>query len=532
VNLDRIEELTRRAAANGAELVVTPEGAVEGYLINDVLAASDRSAAESRFRDAAEPVDGPAVTRIRALARELGLAVVLGFLERDGDWLYNTCVYIDAGGDILHRHRKTHMMQPYFEPAFYRPGQAVRAFDSAHGRTGILICFERQIPELATTLALDGARLLLVPSYGSRGDWNDALLRARARENGMALVFVHPEQSLFVDASGSVISADAEGEDLLWADVDLPPVPSRNLAQRRPEVFADSVGQWPAAATKRHGRADRLRVAVVQMRCAHSLERNTATISDHIRACAARGARVVVFPECVTTGYFADEIPGYDAAALVAAETRLRDVCRENRVYAVLGTPWYAEDGTMRNTAVVLGPDGEEVYRQAKIQLVPGDRWAVAGNALGLFEIDGTMCSLIVCHDSRYPELVRLPVLKGSRVIFYLSWESDITAESKLEPYRAQVVARAVENSVYVIQANAPQTFHPLEGSHGQSRIVAPDGTLLAEAPVGAEAVLEHELDLNRANAGFAVRSATTPFLSDWWRVGLECIDGPNPTSR
>ena len=182
-------------------------------------------------------------------------------------------------------------------------------------------------------------------------------------------------------------------------------------------------------------------------------------------------------------------------------------------------------NGVRYNMALVIDPKGHTIYKQAKIQLVGGDTdWAKAGDSLSVFKIDDIVCSLIICHDSRYPELVRLPVLKGARLVFYLSWESDLAQERKIEPYRAQVVARAVENGVYVLQANAPQVVEPWMGSHGQSRIVSPTGQLLQEAPIFGEAVLIEELDMNEARASNALKSRRAPFLRDYWELGLKTI--------
>ena len=94
-----------------------------------------------------------------------------------------------------------------------------------------------------------------------------------------------------------------------------------------------------------------------------------------------------------------------------------------------------------------------------------------------------------------------------------------------MDPYRAQVVARAVENNVYIVQSNAPQTLSPLEGSHGQSRIVAPDGTLLKEASMMGEDVLIEVLDLNKSTGNLAKKSLRADFLKDWWENGLGKIN-------
>src|SRR5438105_1650261 len=84
------------------------------------------------------------------------------------------------------------------------------------------------------------------------------------------------------------------------------------------------------------------------------------------------------------------------------------------------------------------------------------------------FDVEDGPSTVIVCHDERYPELVRLPAIAGARVVYYISHESDMREENKLPGYRAQMMARAVENGVYVVAANAPGNAD-LTGSHGQS---------------------------------------------------------------
>jgi predicted amidohydrolase len=132
-------------------------------------------------------------------------------------------------------------------------------------------------------------------------------------------------------------------------------------------------------------------------------------------------------------------------------------------------------------------------------------------------------CTILICHDERYPELVRLPVLAGARVIFYISHESGVRQEQKLGPYRAQIQARAVENTVYVVHANAPAN-DDLSGSHGQSRVIAPDGNILQEASMFAEEVVTADLDLRKATAENALHSLARGPLADWWKQGVKRV--------
>jgi predicted amidohydrolase len=89
--------------------------------------------------------------------------------------------------------------------------------------------------------------------------------------------------------------------------------------------------------------------------------------------------------------------------------------------------------------------------------------------------------------------------------------------------YRAQIQARAVENTVYVIQANAPANADAT-GSHGQSRLIAPDGNVIEEASIFDEDILSATLDLERATGRQAQQSVERGPLGDWWRAGVERV--------
>lgn len=266
--------------------------------------------------------------------------------------------------------------------------------------------------------------------------------------------------------------------------------------------------------------AKSLKVAVVQMRSSWNLDDNVARITNSIHACARKGARAVVFPECAMSGYFAEAITKLSAAQLTAAAQQVTEACRQAGVYAVVGTPWHESDKVF-NSVLIIAPTGKVIERYDKIQLA--ETWPQPGSHLSVFKIDGVPCSVIICHDERYPELVRLPVLAGAKVIFYVSHESGLREEKKIDPYRAQIQARAVENTVFVVHANAPA--NPDAGaSHGQSRIIAPDGNILHEASIFNEDVVTATLDLGQATRANARKSLERGPLRDWWQEGLKRV--------
>jgi predicted amidohydrolase len=274
-------------------------------------------------------------------------------------------------------------------------------------------------------------------------------------------------------------------------------------------------GAEPAAADPN---LQKIRVAAVQMRSSRDLSDNVRKINDFLARCARDESRVAVFPECALTGYFDEAYMRTLTAEQIAdAERQVAEACRQHDIYAVIGTATREQD-RLYNTAAVITPRGEILARYHKVQLA--EDWPTAGSEMLCFKVDGVMASIIICHDERYPELVRLPVLAGARLVFCLSHESGLHKESKIAPYRAQVQARAVENSVYVVQANAPAN-PDATGSHGQSRLIAPDGNLIQEASIFGEEVISATLDMEQATGRLAQQSIDRGPLGDWWRAGV-----------
>lgn len=265
-----------------------------------------------------------------------------------------------------------------------------------------------------------------------------------------------------------------------------------------------------------------VRVSTVQMRSSESLDQNVSKITQFLVDLAADGVQIAVFPECALTSYDGAVIRQTGSAELSAALEAVSAACRANRVAALIGTPLFREDGKFWNSAVVFDSDGDIVERYHKVHLA--EEWPEPGDHLALFDIAGVKATIIICHDGRYPELVRLPVIAGARLLFQLSCGSGLREEYKLDPGRAQIQARAVENGIWVVQANAPAN-EDCSGSHGESRIIAPDGNVLMEASWFKEEALTTDLDMTRADGLWARNSLNCEFLKEFWETGLKTLE-------
>ena len=240
-NWRRIEMMVRKSVEEGgADVVVTPEGVLEGYVINEVNGEQDgikKREMIKRFIHLAEPPDGLYIKRACGLADELNIFFVMGFLERREEYLLNTAILIDTEGDIIGKYSKTHFAQGYdVNPSCYIAGEDYPVFETPFGKAGILICYDRQLPEPARILALKGAQILFLPSYGSYTDahgWNSVLLRTRAYENRYPVVFSHPFQSLLISGNGS-IKAMGGASEIVYYEVDTSPEHYTGRFRNRP----------------------------------------------------------------------------------------------------------------------------------------------------------------------------------------------------------------------------------------------------------------------------------------------------------
>lgn len=235
-NYAKLEKYARQAAAQGAQVIVAPEGYLEGYVGNQHRTPDltrERYAAE-----AAEPLDGPLLSRIRALAKELKVYLMVGFAERRGAQVLNSAVMFSPEGGVVLHYSKSHTMND--EP-FNTKGNEFPVAKTEYGEWGALICFDRQVPETARILALKGADILFVPAWGGYGEINDQMMRVRAYENGVNLAFVHPKRALLIDPGGKIIAQnEGEHDQIVLGRLT---VPSRRkgglLKYRRPELYGE-----------------------------------------------------------------------------------------------------------------------------------------------------------------------------------------------------------------------------------------------------------------------------------------------------
>jgi len=232
-NLQKLDHWAREAVKQGASLVITPEGFLEGYVANT---SANPGVTEERYRAVGESIDGPLLMRIRLLAEELKIYLLVGFAESRGGKMFNSAVIFSPGGKVALHYSKSH--NAHDEP-FNTKGTEFPVADTKLGRMGTLICYDRQLPETSRILAIKGAQLILVPAWGAHGEMNEVMMRTRAYENSVYVAFVHPERCLIIDPKGNVIARDQGDQDqIVMARIDLEKGVGRGpIRDRRPELY-------------------------------------------------------------------------------------------------------------------------------------------------------------------------------------------------------------------------------------------------------------------------------------------------------
>ncbi len=261
-NVAAAEALIRDAAAQGAQVVLIPELFEGQYFCIDQL--------PGHF-ERARPLDGhPTIEHFRSVAAELGIVLPINVYERAGQATFNTVVMIDADGTALGSYRKSHIPDGpgYTEKYYFNPGDTgFQAWDTAHGRVGIAICWDQWFPEAARCMALAGAELLLYPTaigseppapdWDSSGHWQRTM-QGHAAANLMPVIaanrYGHEQgaadraitfygSSFITDGTGAkVAEAPRDADAVLTATFDLDDLARQRTAwglfrDRRPDLY-------------------------------------------------------------------------------------------------------------------------------------------------------------------------------------------------------------------------------------------------------------------------------------------------------
>ncbi len=267
-NIAHAEELVRKAAAEGAQIILLPELFERPYFCQE---------RRYEYYQYAKPVmENEAVRRFRQVARELSVVLPVSFYERDRNLLFNSVAVLDADGSILGIYRKTHIPDDHYyqEKFYFTPGDTgFRVFETRYGTIGVGICWDQWFPETARFMAVKGAELLYYPtaigsepilSVDSMPHWR-RVMQGHAAANLMPVIAANrigtetvepcPENgnqksalrfygsSFITDGTGEIaVSMDRDSEGVIASEFDLDELMEERLSwglfrDRRPEMY-------------------------------------------------------------------------------------------------------------------------------------------------------------------------------------------------------------------------------------------------------------------------------------------------------
>ena len=259
-NRDAAFLAVRSAAARGAQIICLQELYCSRYFCQTE---------DARLFDLAETIPGPSTEQATALAKELGVVLIVPIFEKRAAGLYhNTAAVIDASGDLLGVYRKMHIPDDpqYYEKFYFTPGDlGYRTFDTRFARIGVLICWDQWYPEAARLTALKGAEVIFFPSaigwlpseratLGSvQHDAWRTIQRSHAIANGVYVAVVNRVgyesttepglhfwgQSFVCDPEGRVLSEGSDSSDDVL------------VAECRRDVLEEQRRGWPFLRDRR-----------------------------------------------------------------------------------------------------------------------------------------------------------------------------------------------------------------------------------------------------------------------------------------
>nr|WP_173435209.1 N-carbamoylputrescine amidase [Selenomonas ruminantium] len=271
-NINKAEQLVRKAAEQGAQIILLPELFERPYFCQQ---------RQYDFYDYATSVEeNQAVQHFRPIAKELAVAMPISFYEKDGTRLFNSIAMLDADGSVMGVYRKTHIPDDHYyqEKFYFTPGNTgFKVWDTRYGKVGVGICWDQWFPEAARAMALQGAEILLYPTaIGSepiletdsmphwrrcmQGHAGSNLVPVMAA-NRIGVERVEPcsenggqssslsfyGSSFITDNTGAIIAeANRTDEQVLTASFDLDQYAKDRLSwglfrDRRPEMYGDIV---------------------------------------------------------------------------------------------------------------------------------------------------------------------------------------------------------------------------------------------------------------------------------------------------
>lgn len=236
-----------------------------------------------------------------------------------------------------------------------------------------------------------------------------------------------------------------------------------------------------------------MKAGVAQVKLYNDIDTNLATSSKYLSLAFKEDIDILCFPECNITGYVRD-FTSVNQNEVMDTLNNIQEQVTKNCVNVIVGAP-YLERNKRFNSAIVLLTSGKRAIYH-KINLTSSDEaYFKKGEEPLIFRVGEAKFGVLICRDQNHPMLVHAYKTLGADAIFILSahFYDPIEAIRKINKNKALPIARAVENNLWVLKANAVGSSNE-KISLGGSLIIDPNGFIIHEGNTINEMVLSYEI--------------------------------------
>lgn len=468
--LQRALAMIDEAAGGGADLIVLPECSYPAYFLRG---REDYSKASLRSWSSI-------VALLGGRAREHRCHIAAGLVRPDegSASLWNAAVLFGPDGGIIGATAKSFLW--HFDRRWFRSGTEYPVFDTSIGRIGLLICADGRMPEIARTLVLRGAQVIVDPTGLVTGGGNRAalsnpqieyMLPVRALENGVWIVaankvgleadtVLYCGRSCVIDPRGNKVAVGStDHEEIIFCDIAVSVAPHLP-ADRCPAAYrmiAEPAENQPVVHLLREPVVPEetvIRVVAVQLSDRTLAENYLIRVAELLDTVARQDAQLVVLPGTVPEDA--------DGDAAKSAQTIARLAGMSDRFGCGIALALTEYEGPHKYRTCFIWDGGELVGKYRKVH--QQDAGYTAGEELCVLETRFGRLGIMLDEEALLPEVSRCLMLKGADMILW-------PAQLSHWPLRTLARARADENKVYVVLAT------PVGGG---TALVNPAGAIMA----------------------------------------------------
>ena len=236
-----------------------------------------------------------------------------------------------------------------------------------------------------------------------------------------------------------------------------------------------------------------MKVGVAQVKLYNDIDTNLATISKYLSLASKEDIDILCFPECNITGYVRD-FSKVNQNEVMDTLNNIQEQVTHNSVNVIVGAPYFERNKRFNSAIVLLTSGKRDIYH--KINITSSDEaYFKKGEEPLIFRVGEAKFGVLICRDQNHPMLVHAYKTLGADAIFILSahFYDPIEAIRKINKNKALPIARAVENNLGVLKANAVGSSNE-KISLGGSLIIDPNGFIIHEGNTINEMVLSYEI--------------------------------------